>query len=169
MSEDDRIRESIRQHGWHAIGVQARGQEPGMLYTVGLCATFDHPEIVVCGLAPNVAYGLVADMIARIKTGHGYRDGGNYSDVIEGQVVAVRVVHQTHVLCRLGYAMAYYRRERTSHLLTAVQLVWPDRAGKLPGDPACDKSVVASQPRLDDALAPVQLRALLDRPGSTWN
>src|SRR5271165_3097105 len=129
MSEDDRIRESVRKHGWHAIGVKAKGREPQILYTVGLCATLEHPEIVVCGLQPNVAYSLVTDMIARIKSGRRYCEG-TYSDLIDGQVVAVRAVHQTHVLCRLGYAMAYYRHDRTSHLLSAVQLLWPDQAGK---------------------------------------
>ena len=90
-------------------------------------------------------------------------------DLIEGYRVALLPVHRTQVIRRLGYAMAYYRRASKPDLLCALQLVWPDRAGRLPQDPACVPEVARLQPLLDREVPPEELRAFLARYGSKSN
>jgi len=49
----------------------------------------------------------------------------------------------------LGYALWFQAGEPIS----AVQIRWPDQAGRLPGDPACDPEISRLQPRLEHANA----------------
>jgi hypothetical protein len=169
MSEDAQIAESVDRHGWHAIGVEGTADEPPFVYTIGLCDRLAHPELVVVGLSPKTGHSLLADTVDRIRAGAQYRSGETIDDLIEGYRVALLPVHRTQVIRRLGYAMAYYRRASKPDLLCALQLVWPDRAGRLPQDPACVPEVARLQPLLDREVPPEELRAFLARYGSKSN
>lgn len=169
MSEDDRITESVRQHGWHAIAVQETQTVPPFLYTIGLCDTLNHPEIVVFGLPRATAYNLVSDMVVQICSGRRYGAGEMDRTLIEGYTVALRPVHATQRLLRLGFATAYYRRARKSDLLSALQLLWPDVEGRLPFEARCDPEVVRLQPLLEYAVPDDEQRAVIERSGSEPN
>jgi hypothetical protein len=167
VSDDARIAESVGRHGWHAIAVEGTQDEPPFSYTIGLCDRLGHPELVVLGLEARVAHGLLADVVSAIRSGRCYGPGESYLDVIQGYSVLFLAVHRTQVLCRLGYALAYYRRLGNRELLRAVQLVWPDQAGRLPTEPGCE--VVSLQPRLDDPVPEERLRAFFEKYGRFVN
>jgi hypothetical protein len=166
VSEDARIAESVERHGWHAIAVEGTEREPPFVYTIGLCARFEHPELVIVGLDGKVGHSLLCDMLTEIRAGRTYRPGETCDDLIQGYPVLLRPVHRTQVLCRLGYALAYYRRVSRPDLLRALQVLWPDRAGKLPTDPACEQPVAQLQPLLDRAVPPSELREFMTKFGS---
>jgi hypothetical protein len=166
VSEDAEIAESVQRHGWHAIAVEGTEDEPPFVYTIGLCDRFDHPELVIVGLEAKVAHSLLSDMLAEIRTGRKYVPGETYRDLISGYPVAVLPVHRTQVLCRLGYALGYYRRASKPELLRALQVLWPDSLGKLPTDLSCDEAVLRSQPRLNIGVPPSELREFMTKWGS---
>jgi hypothetical protein len=166
MSEDEEIAEAVRRHGWYAIGVgEGPEGEPPFSYTIGLCDTFGHPEIVVLGLDPKTAHGLHSELVAEIRSGKRYEPRHPHS--INGLSVATLRVHQTQVITRLGYALGYYRHVGKPDLLEAVQVLWPDESGKLPTDLRCDAMVAHAQPRLDLAVPPSEFREFLERYRST--
>jgi hypothetical protein len=169
VSEDARIAESVERHGWHAIAVEGTEREPAFAYTIGLCAHLDHPELVVVGLGGKEGYSLLSDMVTEIRAGRTYRAEETCRDLIQGYPVMLLPVHRTQVLCRLGYALAYYRRASKPHLLRALQLLWPDRAGKLPNDPSCEPAVVRLQPQLDHEVPPSEFTEFMAKFGSISN
>jgi hypothetical protein len=124
-----------------------------------------HPEIIVCGLPPRAAHGLVSRLIPRIRAGACHAPGQVVSDLIEGQLFAFRSVHASQHVIRLGFAMAFHRRRGEPFSLSALQLLWPDEHGRLPFEDACDPAVVAQQPRLDLPVPPEELDAFLERFG----
>ena len=63
----------------------------------------------------------------------------------------------------LGYTMAFYRLRGEPQRLRAVQVLWPDKAGRFPFDAGCDPGVVARQPLLEVPVPEEELEAVLDR------
>lgn len=169
MSEDARIADSVRKHGWHGIAVEGKDREPSFFYTIGLAHSFGHPEIVVCGLDLRVMHALASDVVADIRTGKRFVAGETCAGIIEGYSVAFRDVHRTQCVVRLGYAMGFYRQFSSPERLTALQLFWPDEAGKFPFESGCDPEVVARQPRLDIAVPDDALRKFLAQYGRPTN
>jgi hypothetical protein len=163
VSEDEDIEASVRKHGWHAIGVGGGVDAPSMLYTIGLCHSFSHPELVVVGLGDKTAYGVVRDMVTDIRAGKSFASGQRYSDILKGFDVLVGPVHPTQHVRHLGYAMAFYRRLERRELLSALQVFWPDKDGRFPTELTCDPHVAAAQPRWALAVPPSELKAFLDR------
>ncbi len=172
MSENERIAASVAQHGWHAIGVDGTARAPPLLYTIGLCLTFGHPEIVLCGLQARAAHSIVRDMVAAVREGSHYLAGARYQGVLDGHEMAVRPVHRTQCIIRMGYAMGFYRHISKPDMFTlrgAVQAMWPDRSGHFPFEPACDLEVVRLQPALDREVPPDELRAFMKAFGQMSN
>lgn len=147
MSEDEEIKQSVERNGWHAISVD--DADPPFLYTIGLPYTFDHPEVIVLGLSPAGAYGLVGGLVLNVRDGRSYARPGRYSDLLDGMEVLVRPVHATQVVHWFGFAMGFYRLVQRPTDLTAIQLFWPDERGRLPDVTDCDPLVAAAQQRLE--------------------
>ena len=149
MTEDDEIAESVASHGWHAIAVGASEASPDFTYTIGLCQTSAHPDVVLFGLPQDVAYPILANLVAKVRAGTSFEVPGSYSGVIRDREVAVRPVHPTQHPIYLGYAMGYYRHIDNSELMRVVQLFWPDPRGRFPYELSCDPLVSHEQPRLE--------------------
>jgi Domain of unknown function (DUF4262) len=166
VSEDADIAESVSKHGWHAIAVEGTEDSPPFLYTIGLCHTLSHPELIVFGWKADLAHSVVSAMVGDIRKGQVYSEGQRYAGVLEGHDVAVRPVHTTQHLLHFGYAVAYYRRLSGAELLSAVQVFWPDGTGQFPFERACDPRTAQRQPRMELAVLPSELRAFMDEFGS---
>src|SRR5262245_37046550 len=107
-SEDRDIAESIRKHGWHAISVTDRN--PPFVYTCGLMVTFAHPELIIFGLNPKVAYSILAVVVEDLRSGKMFSEPGEYRGVVEEDwPILVRQVHPSQHERYLGYAMAQCR------------------------------------------------------------
>jgi hypothetical protein len=130
MSEDDDIDRSVAAHGWHAIAVG--DHVPPFLYTCGLLTRSNHPELVLFGVEKKTAYRVVAGCVRAIREGLVLEAGSRF-EVPGGLVMVIGAVHPSQHEVYLGYAMAHARRHRTT--LQALQVFWPDEAGRLPPQP----------------------------------
>jgi hypothetical protein len=155
---DDEIAEVVRKHGWFAASIG--DQEPPFLYSIGLMQTWSHPELIVFGLDADNARALFSGLIRGIHTGQSYAEPGAYTVHIGGtdHRVGCRRVHPTQHPLYLGFAMGFCRRIGRIGGLQAVQLFWPDEAGKFPFEVGCDLGVFRLQPRLDIPLSPSEVR-----------
>lgn len=140
------IAASVAQYGWTAVGVQEH--QPPFVYSVGLIYSADHPEIVIAGL-PDDGCALLKYLVKLLVEGRSFAKPGVYDDALEGVRLAVRPVHPTQHAEFLGYAISYCHRQRDFGRLAAVQVFWPDDAGRFPFDDDCDPAVCERQPRLD--------------------
>ena len=129
-----KIEGNVTRYGWHSTGVG-----DGFLYTTGLTGG-DHPELVVAGLPPETAHGLVGAAFGVIRSGIPLAPGRDYEGIAAGFPVRFREVDQDACLHPLSVTTRFYGRR-----VPALQLLWPDPEGRFPGEPGCDPRMAASQ------------------------
>lgn len=137
------VRDEIAEHGW---AVLAHEGEPAVAYTVGLHETFDHPEILTIGLPVETAHALLDECAADVEDGRKFAADTRETGVLEDHEVAFVSVGDTTARREVCEGAALYYGAR---LFDVVQLLWPDKAGRFPGDPEVDPNMAAQQPRLD--------------------
>jgi hypothetical protein len=154
---DKDIARTVSQHGWQAIGVF--DDEPPFVYTCGLMTTFQHPEAIIFGLGSETGHSVLSSMVHEMRRGQSFAAPGNYEGVLVDLPIAVRPVHRSQHELYLGFAMGHCRYTGNPGGLLAVQVFWPDKAGKFPFDAGCDQVARTLQPRLDLAAPESEVRA----------
>lgn len=145
----DQIRELIAAHGWAVLSQEREGVNPPFSYTVGLAAK-DLPELILVGLEPAIARSALNRTASRLAAGEKLRNGQPLLEIIAGMSVIPRSVPPD----------VAERMMRFTHLLamnkpwSAIQIVWPDPAGRFPGDPQYDTGWLSLQPMLELHTAP---------------
>jgi hypothetical protein len=129
-----KIEGNITRCGWHSTGVGG-----GFLYTTGLAGR-GHPELVIAGLPPDTAHGLVASAYDVILAGTALGPGEVYEGIIVGFPVRFADVDQDSCRHPLSVTTRFYGRQ-----VPALQLLWPDPQGRFPGEPYCDRRMAAAQ------------------------
>jgi hypothetical protein len=159
-----RTAENVARHGWHATVVLESEENSGFLYTTGLGPTFGHPELIIFGLPGKAAYAVAADLIAHIREGKAFN--GIATCTLLELTFDMRSVHETQVGMYFADTVEFHRVARVEKEIEALQLFWPDDAGRSRFDPACDTAAIVAQPRLDLPLPPSEWQAFLARYGS---
>jgi Domain of unknown function (DUF4262) len=139
------VRATIDESGWW-VGLVAEDEDgPGFAYTIGLLERFDHPEIMVIGLAPQTMHRILNVCGELVRAGARFRHGASCSDVLDGHHVQFRQIFSAKLHAEYaGIACRHYR----SRDFTLLQCLWPDRAGVFPSEPGCDDLIVRCQPML---------------------
>ncbi|WP_024877662.1 DUF4262 domain-containing protein [Saccharomonospora piscinae] len=141
---DSRIAESVKDCGWHVMGV-AGGDAPGDWgYSIGLWHTFRSPEVSVFGLPAQTAMRVANAAGAVIRNGNPLELGQRRDDVLNGYDVAVRLVHSSWYRDFFGAGLDFYQTPP----LPITQLFWPDKVGLFPWDEGVDEHCRAVQPLL---------------------
>lgn len=127
--------DDVEKFGWHCVGVAPLPEDPpevySFAYTVGLEQSFGHPELITLELPFEVGHGFLNAAVDRIHNGGTFAAGERTSALIEdGARVAFREVSDERRLDHLTYADWFYSRKG----FRALQLIWPDSSGNLPGD-----------------------------------
>jgi hypothetical protein len=123
------IRQRIWTHGWALASHPTTGRRVGFSYTIGLTRHHGHPELLVSGLVPEEAAGLLGDLAAAVRSGHRYCPGDVLSPDGAHRLQLVRVTDPA----RLAHAQAVYATPTTP--VTAMQVVWSDHDGHWPWQP----------------------------------
>lgn len=131
--EDARTSTTIRKYGWaieYVMGDPER-QECPFAYTIGLFG-LGHPELIVLGVEPHTASGLLNDVGAQIRHGR---------DLVPGEVLAfddwahrVTVEEVPNPGQILFAANRFYQRPDEASV-PAFQLTYDDLSGRFPWDP----------------------------------
>lgn len=122
--DQDRL---IARYGWMVQAVYGDGDNLPFAYTIGL-ADKGLPELIVFSLPQKVTQYLLNMMAARLVAGDTLPLGQRLPDIAEGMDTVLLPVPRAHAeqyLCQ-----AFYRNPTT----TALQLVWPDKANRMPWD-----------------------------------
>lgn len=155
---EEEIAEIVREYGWYAASVY--DHDPPFLYSIGLMQTYDHPELIVFGLEPNDAHGLISNLFEAIRAGQSFKESDTcvLRTGSEEHRVGLRRVDPTQHPHYLGFAMGYCRFIGNVGELEAMQVFWSDAGGKFPFDVGCDLDTFRLQPRLDIPLTPSEVR-----------
>lgn len=139
--------ELIKEVGWAVVGVPMGERGPFMVYTIGLEETFDHPELVVFGLAPEIAHQFFHILVKEIKAGNPLKPGEKYTDLTGGGLpmifypLAPEKVSELRVLT--WFVAEHAKKKKIS---PPLQMIWSDPAGLLPWEENFDEQFKNHQP-----------------------
>jgi hypothetical protein len=123
------IRRCIEEVGWSIEGIPADDEGPAFAYTIGLKHSFEHPELIVFGLPPEVAQSILNEVGQRISNGERFDLDKPYGELLENHPVRFRKVRAEASFREfVGYALWFYRGQN----FELLQLLWPDRSGRFP-------------------------------------
>jgi hypothetical protein len=139
------IRRVIDEAGWWVGLMPSHGESPAFAYTIGLYERFGHPEIILFGLAPNSMHGILNHCGAMIQRGQRFEVGSSVSGVLDGYEVRFRpVAAPASYMQYLAYGCRHYG----DRVFPVLQLVWPDKEHRFPGDVGAGDLMGAQQPLL---------------------
>lgn len=144
-SVDTAIDDKIRRYGFAVVSVLGDGSAPGFSYTVGLTKTYLQPEIIVFGLPPSAAHGVIAAAVNIMEDNGAIPRMEPLQRVASGTgVIFVPIVNfganEYMKACRARYGDEY----------RAIQMVWPDPSGLFPWEDGFDERFSAAQINLGD-------------------
>jgi hypothetical protein len=139
-----KLRDDVKQYGWHVLKVLADEGHSSHTYSVGLYKSFGHPEVVIVGLPGDTAHAFIDNLADEIRDGAVFEAGCRYGHLIDGYDVAFVQVHRGFYQDYFGRAIDYYE----SPSFPVVQMVWPDRHRRFPWEPECEEAIRQMQPVL---------------------
>ena len=140
---DRRLATTVALDGRHIVAIPA-GRTPALAYTVGLWRGAGHPEIAVAGLEPPVAAQLLHLLAAEVAGGVRFAAGDRLTGFLAGVALVFRAIEPHTATARLRLAA----RSREQGGFAALQALWPDLAGLVPGEPDCEPRLDERQPLL---------------------
>jgi hypothetical protein len=146
MDHGDKLAWMIETNGWAAIPVPVVEDppRPGYTYTVGFTVTFDHPELVIFGLQPVAARGLL-EMVAMHLSAGGELPEGMFAGLLDNDLPAAVLPIPSEEYPELFQELEDLYGEGG---YVVSQFVWPDRHGKMPWDHDYDERLRLAQPVL---------------------
>lgn len=139
------VQEHIEQRGLSVTIVEATSYLPSFAYSIGLWQEHHHPEIICFGLPTNSLHDLVNYAGQLVREGCRFETKRPCDEILEtGSVIFVEV-DERNFKDYFGYAMEFYEYQK----FPALQMVWPDRAGKFPWDQGVSEEFINLQPLLD--------------------
>jgi hypothetical protein len=129
--EDAHLAAVLREHRWAVqwVGPGEESGQPPFAYTVGLFG-LGHPELVVSGVGPAVARGMLNWAAALVVAGRDLVPGEELSTETGGRLVVEGCPNPGEIVFS---ANRWYRRP-DEFSVPAYQLTWPDAAGRFPWD-----------------------------------
>ena len=117
----------------------------GYSYTFGLEALVGHAELVVFGLAPAAARGLLGLAVDHLRAGGSIPDGQPFTGLLNGDLRAVLVP-----IDRAGHGHLFPTLARLygDQPWRVTQFVWPGRNGALPWEDGWPHELRLAQPVL---------------------
>lgn len=147
---DERIYREVLSAGCSILSFSSSVTAPEFTYSVGLYLNFLHPEILLMGLHPETARGVIAKIRDEADRGLILTAESVRHDLFSnGRPVRFRAVPQDRYLdyiprnCNLYFSL--FTRPDAWHDFgfPVLQAIWPDRAGRFPEDPECDPRFAA--------------------------
>lgn len=139
--EDARVASTIRKHGWAVEYVGGSGcscpddehesDGPPFAYTIGLFG-LGHPELLILGVPPQTAIGVLNELGGRIRAGHDLIPGTIINfDQWPHRVIPEEVPNPGDIV--FGANRHYQRPSEAS--VPVLQLSYDDPSGLFPWDP----------------------------------
>ncbi|WP_396127172.1 DUF4262 domain-containing protein [Edaphobacter bradus] len=143
LTEHERdVLQRLEATGWFVNKIAEDSEGPGFAYSFGLYERYQHPEIIIFGLPPDIMHRLINDIGKRVSGGMRYGDGDQSHDLLEDYSCVFRRVNPLRYRETLTWTMWFYE----SSDFPALQLFWPDKAHRFPWDPGCSEIFRKSQP-----------------------
>ena len=144
LEKIDKIAWVVETQGWCAEPVPAIEDppRPGYTYSIGFEISYGEPEVVIFGLAPVAARGLLGLLADHLEAG-GELPAGIFVGLLDNDLrSALLPIEMPDNVDLFPDAAEYLARED----FRIRQFVWPDRGGLLPWDEGYDDRLRLAQP-----------------------
>ena len=146
----------IERHGWHVMSVCPRkdsvDKQEWFSYSTGLLFSYNHPEIILCGLSSRTAHAIINEIGNAVASGRKYDLDKDYTDIFADDVKCrFRRMHFSWYSEYVLLSRWFYEDDQ----FPVWQCFWPDEEGFYPWDAACDPEVIESQPKLYESALPI--------------
>lgn len=143
----EKIEWMIDTHGW-AVEPVAPVEDPaapaaGYTYTIGLESMVGHPELVVFGLAPAAARGLLDLAVQQLRAGVALPVSQPFVGLLDNDLRAMLVPVDVGVHGRRFPTVQRVYGEQAWRML---QFVWPARSGAFPWEDTWPHELRLAQP-----------------------
>lgn len=149
MTHEEKIQWMLDERGWGAVPVRpAESPLPegvGYTHTFGLEAKYGRPEIIVCGMQPAQARGLLDLVVAQYDAGIELPADTAFVGLLDGDLPAVLLTLDPAECAGLVPTVTSIYGDQPWRL---QQFVWPGPGGALPWDESCPDQVRRAQPIL---------------------
>ena len=133
----------VREFGWLATQVAGDKQGPEFSYTSGLWLKFAFPEIVLFGLARQVAHDTFWHIYRELEAVKRFAIGTREDAIFENVPAVLLPVSTQHYRDHLGWSRWFYGNDD----FQCLQLIFPDSSGLFPWEGASE-GFCALQPDL---------------------
>jgi hypothetical protein len=148
MTHAEKIQWMIDTSGWCAVPVAVSEDppRPGYTYTIGFELTWGHPEVIILGLQPAAARGLLGLIADQLANG-GDVPEGVFAGLLDNDLACAMLPISAPDLADIcpGIVDFYQRQD-----VALSQFLWPDRAGHFPWQEGYDERLRLAQPVLGD-------------------
>ena len=147
LSDDKREQKlihNITEFGWHTIHVLGDDESVEFTYTVGLFHSFQHPELIVMGLAHEISHGIFSLAADIIRSGETLTQETHADQLIEGTSAYFLNVDRANYAGYTNFCTRFY--EGMNYPLT--QIIWPSKTGALPWQKEAPTNFALAQPVL---------------------
>jgi hypothetical protein len=141
---EQKVLDDVAQHGWHVVKILELEDSPGWAFSIGLYKNFNHPEIVVFGLNPDLMHSIINSVGDDVRSGKRFEDGKQYPELIEAYSCIFKTVNVVWYQPFLGYANWFY--QGTDY--PVLQCIWPDKQSLYPWDADFNPNWLYAQPLL---------------------
>ena len=135
----------IDTDGVHIVHVPESDGQPGYSYTIGLPYSFEHAEVVVFGLSPDVAEELLNAVADEAADGAKFAADAQHDGLLHGYPVRFFAVAK-------GWYGQFLQTALWAHEgdgFECLQLVWPDKQGRWPWHDDVREGFAEMQPVLE--------------------
>ncbi len=134
----DHIIENIEKFGWQYQYVFDDNEEKENFgYSIGFEESFDHPEVMIFGLARETMHTILNDIAIDIKEGREFKPNVRTSNVLSGEYeVFFKPLKESMHPEYAGIAMDHYNKPIRIYIM-----FWPDKNNILPIEPNCELTV----------------------------
>lgn len=147
ISHQEKIDWMVEEHGWALEAVAPDPErdppQPAYAYTVGFPETFGFSEVVVFGLQPVAANGLLGLVADCLRGGTEIPLGVEVVGLLDGEL---RCVFAPVDLAAWGAFFPICSAWRRGGPFAMAQLLWPDRNGFLPYETGYSRPMRYAQP-----------------------
>lgn len=134
----------IRAHGWAVQPVFGDEDQPSFAYTAGLCSK-GLPEILTIGLPPRTAQTILNDCAFGLTEKSLIAEHYKPMLGLANLPLAFRPDDEAGNLSWLARGANRWASENAAPECKFIQLVLPDKNGRFPWDPGCDRIFAKTQ------------------------
>ncbi len=124
----------ILKFGWQFQWVfDSNNELESFCYSIGFEESYNHPEIVIFGLARETSKIILSELATEVKNGKVFTPNQRNSDVLSGGLeVMFKEIKPSTFSEYLGIAKGFYKRP-----FKAYVMLWPDKSNILSIESGC--------------------------------